>query len=346
MGQVIGHLWDQLVKLLGILKTSSLIEQPAVAPIAVNYHFSRKCNYACGFCFHTATTSNKLPLEKAKDMISQLAQAGCKKLNFAGGEPFLPDHTGKDNYLGEMVKHAKLCGFESVSIISNARYVKEEWIAKHAQYLDILGVSCDSANDSTNDTIGRGKDSRHTEHIKRAAALCHKYKIMFKLNTVVNSFNHEEDMSALVNEIRPMRWKLFQVLAVEGENQNNGRGAKRDVAEFLITKEQFDAYVERHKLSIAKPEIMKEEDNDTMQSSYVLVDENGCFLDCSTGSKLPTKPILEVGVQAAWRELTKSAGGGFDQRAFLRRDGQYAWTNTQHCAAGGAAVDIEDLGKM
>jgi radical S-adenosyl methionine domain-containing protein 2 len=92
---------------------------------------------------------------------------------------------------------------------------------------------------------------------------------------------------------------------------------------------------------------MKIEDNDTMQSSYVLVDENGCFLDCSTGGKVPTRPILEVGVQEAWRELTKSAGGGFDKEAFHRRDGQYAWTSpsTQPCAAGGAAVDIEDLGK-
>jgi radical S-adenosyl methionine domain-containing protein 2 len=337
--------WYHLAEILSIFSRPALVEQQTAAPIAVNYHFSRKCNYECGFCFHTATTSNKLPLEKAKAMISELAVSGCKKLNFAGGEPFLPDHTGKDNYLGEMVKHAKHCGFKSVSIISNARYVKEEWIAKHAAYLDILGVSCDSADDATNDKIGRGKDSRHTEHIKRAAALCHKYKIMFKLNTVVNSFNHNENMTALVNEIKPMRWKLFQVLAVQGENQNNGRGAKRDVAEFMITNEQFNAYVERHKHSIADPDIMKIEDNDTMQSSYVLVDENGCFLDCSTGGKVPTQSILEVGVQEAWRELTRSAGGGFDRDAFHRRDGQYAWTNTPPCAMGGAAVDIEDLGK-
>ena len=32
-------------------------------PVSVNYHFTRKCNYSCGFCFHTAKTSYVLPLE-------------------------------------------------------------------------------------------------------------------------------------------------------------------------------------------------------------------------------------------------------------------------------------------
>ena len=38
----------------------------AVVPLSVNYHFTRQCNYSCGFCFHTAKTSFVLPLEKAK----------------------------------------------------------------------------------------------------------------------------------------------------------------------------------------------------------------------------------------------------------------------------------------
>ena len=35
-----------------------------IIPISVNYHFTRQCNYSCGFCFHTAKTSFLLPLEK------------------------------------------------------------------------------------------------------------------------------------------------------------------------------------------------------------------------------------------------------------------------------------------
>lgn len=45
-------------------------------PVSVNYHFTRQCNYKCGFCFHTAKTSFVLPLEEAKRGLLLLKQAG------------------------------------------------------------------------------------------------------------------------------------------------------------------------------------------------------------------------------------------------------------------------------
>jgi hypothetical protein len=53
-------------------------------PISVNYHFSRKCNYECGFCFHTAKNSNILELDQAKIGLAKLKEAGMRKINFAG----------------------------------------------------------------------------------------------------------------------------------------------------------------------------------------------------------------------------------------------------------------------
>lgn len=47
-----------------------------VVPISVNYHFTRKCNYQCGFCFHTAKTSYMLNLEDAKNGLRKLKAAG------------------------------------------------------------------------------------------------------------------------------------------------------------------------------------------------------------------------------------------------------------------------------
>lgn len=64
-------------------------------PISVNYHFTRKCNKECGFCFHTAKTSHVASPEEAKHGLSLLKRAGMRKLNFAGGEPFLyPKYLG------------------------------------------------------------------------------------------------------------------------------------------------------------------------------------------------------------------------------------------------------------
>lgn len=45
-------------------------------PLSVNYHFTRQCNYKCGFCFHTAKTSFVLPLEDAKRGLLLLKEAG------------------------------------------------------------------------------------------------------------------------------------------------------------------------------------------------------------------------------------------------------------------------------
>ena len=53
-------------------------------PLSVNYHFTRKCNYECKFCFHQAKTSYHLPIEEAKRGIVMLVEAGMKKINFSG----------------------------------------------------------------------------------------------------------------------------------------------------------------------------------------------------------------------------------------------------------------------
>ena len=48
----------------------------SLVPLSVNYHFTRKCNYSCGFCFHTAKTSFHLPLDEAKRGLRALRDAG------------------------------------------------------------------------------------------------------------------------------------------------------------------------------------------------------------------------------------------------------------------------------
>lgn len=53
----------------------------SVTPRSVNYHFTRKCNYSCGFCFHTATTSFYLPPEDAKQGLKLLQERGELRLD-------------------------------------------------------------------------------------------------------------------------------------------------------------------------------------------------------------------------------------------------------------------------
>lgn len=327
---------------------SQSVLRELLANAAVNYHFTRKCNFGCKFCFHTTKSEDVLPLSDALVMLQQVRDVGVEKINFAGGEPFLPLY---HEYLGAMVKHCKeTMGYESVSIISNNSTINEAWLQKYGKYLDILGISCDTIDPSTNLAHGRYAKgnigpSKELNRLGKTAELCRKYGIKLKINTVVTKVSKDEIMAELINKIQPMRWKVFQVLPLKGENyydegEDGGKGdrsseaseskskkqstkKKGDVRKLLITKEEFDQYINRNRSLLDNPNILKDESNEVMQSSYLLIDEYGRFLDSSTGSKLPTKSILEVGVAVAFRELARSKGGGFNKEMYLQRDGFY-----------------------
>ncbi|XP_050432677.1 radical S-adenosyl methionine domain-containing protein 2-like [Adelges cooleyi] len=88
-----------------------------IVPKRVNYHFTRACNYRCGFCFHTGTTSFVLPVEDAMRGLGLLKDAGMEKINFSGGEPFIHQ---RGRFVGELVAYCKrTLGLDSVSIVSN-----------------------------------------------------------------------------------------------------------------------------------------------------------------------------------------------------------------------------------
>jgi len=56
------------------------------------------------------------------------------KVNFSGGEPFLPNG---GRFVGELVKYCKLeLGLPSVSIVSNGSLVREKWFEKYGQSRD------------------------------------------------------------------------------------------------------------------------------------------------------------------------------------------------------------------
>ena len=280
-------------------------------PISVNYHFSRKCNYECGFCFHTAKTSHVLTLEQAKEGLTRLKEAGMKKINFAGGEPFL-----YPKFLGELVVFCKqTLGLESVSIISNGSLIKENWMEKYAKYLDILGISCDSFDEKVNVKIGRGT-GKHIENIFKVRNMCYEHNIKFKLNTVVCRYNFMEDMNDFIERLQPFRWKCFQVLIVKTENDGDDASI-RNAQTFTISDEEYELFCQRHQ----KQSSFIKESNTVMRSSYLILDEYMRFLD--KGDKNEYKisdSILDVDVSVALGQIN------WDNDSFHERNGHYDWT--------------------
>lgn len=162
---------------------------------------------------------------------------------------------------------------ESVSIISNGSLIREKWLKKYGEYLDILGISCDSFIESVNVKIGRGV-GRHIENIFKVRQLCYDYNIKFKLNTVVCRYNFMEDMNESVARLDPFRWKCFQVLIVKTENDGKNE-AIRNGHNFTITDEEYELFVKNHE---NQPSFVKEP-NSVMKSSYLILDEYMRFLD-------------------------------------------------------------------
>lgn len=74
--------------------------------------------------------------------------------------------------------------------------------------MDILAISCDSFNEDVNVLIGRGQGKlNHVENLQKLRGWCRDYKVAFKINSVINRFNVDEDMRAQIRALNPIRWK-------------------------------------------------------------------------------------------------------------------------------------------
>ena len=273
-------------------------------PLAVNFHLYKPCNYRCQFCFATfRDVEGVLSLEDAKRLITQLREAGCDKLTFAGGEPTLHPH------LGELLVHAKEEGLVTSLVTNGARL--ERLLETHPEVLDWVALSVDSGDEETQKKLGRG-NGKHVQRACALAALCRDRQIRLKLNTVVTRLNWEEDLSWLVRSIQPVRWKVFQVLRVEGQND----GA---VEPLLITGEEFRAFLRRHEHLATEGYPAVSEANEAMLDSYVMIDPVGRFYGDTGGKHRVSPPILEVGVAEALATV------GYREEQFEARGGRYDW---------------------
>ena len=275
-----------------------------MTPISINFHLYKPCDARCTFCFATfRDVEGHLRLDDARRLLDALRAAGGEKITFAGGEPTLHPH------LGELLVHAKELGFVT-SIVTNGSRLAP-LLDGHAAELDWVALSVDSAVERVQRRLGRG----HGDHVARVcvlAARCHAVSVHLKLNTVVTALNCDEDMRALVRELRPERWKVFQVLRVEG--QNDGR-----VEPLLVSRERFETFVRHHVSLTAEGIVVVAEDNDAMEDSYVMIDPLGRFYGNHGGRHVVSAPILSVGVTRALAQV------GYAAEKFAARGGRYAW---------------------
>lgn len=70
-------------------------------------------------------------------------------------------------------------------------------------------MSCDSFVEEVNKLIGRGQGKKnHVEKLMKIRKWCRDYNVAFKINSVINHYNKDEDMTKEIEMISPIRWKV------------------------------------------------------------------------------------------------------------------------------------------
>ena len=281
---------------------------------SVNFHLWKPCNMKCRFCFATfqdvgqdVLPKGHLQREGCLAVVEALASAGFDKINFAGGEPTLCP------WLPDLIRRAKEVAL-TTSIVTNGSRITPEWLDCVGNSLDWAALSIDTVDPEKLEASGRTtRDGPLTEDDYLGVIdLLKERRIRLKINTVVSRSNCEEDLTDFIARVLPERWKLLQVLPVSG--QNDGL-----VDDQLVTPEEFAAYVARNRRVEDLGVAMVPEDNGLMTGSYVMVDPAGRFFDNTTGTHEYSRPIIEVGIDAALREVS------VDPDKFRLRDGLYDW---------------------
>ncbi|MHA2245420.1 MAG: viperin family antiviral radical SAM protein [Candidatus Hodarchaeales archaeon] len=271
-----------------------------VPPICVNWHFWPYCNFSCSYCFaRTLQKISPIPQKVATTIPSLLARHGTQKLTLTGGEPTLC------SYLPNLIESAKTADLTTM-LVSNGSRLSESIFEDSLNSLDWLGLSLDSSNELINQELGRGKGDLISKII-HAADKAREIGVKIKINTVVSALTWNTDFSSILEIVKPDRWKVFQVLCVEGENETQFQ-------ELHVTSDQYHSFVNRH--TKYNPII---EEMEAMRGSYIMLDPQCRFFQNTTGRLEFSKSICDIGVTSAIN------GVGWDYNKFLARGGVYDW---------------------
>ena len=283
-----------------MIKKKYDIARHEIKPISVNWHFWPWCNRKCRFCFVTFQNIKKIPpKENTFNVPRMLEDAGTEKLTLVGGEPMLCP------YIGDLLIAAKDCEL-ATKIVSNGTGFTDKFLKKYHNYIDTVSLSLDSSYNDVETQLGRGNG--HVNLIREVTQKIREFDISLQINTTVTKLTYQEDMHTIINELKPFRWKVFQVLPIEGEN--DGR-----VDDLLITDEEFDLFKRRHS------DILQGifECNDDMIGSYIMLDPIGRFFQNDTGKYVYSDSIFDVGVITAFQQVV------WDKQKFEDRGGIYDW---------------------
>lgn len=276
-------------------------QQYAQAFKSADWHLTTECNYNCKFCFAKHLDKEIRDLNLIKKCLRQLKVIGIEKINFAGGEPLLHP------LFLEIIKTAKDMDFV-VSVLSNGYYLNKNMIYELSLYVDWIGFSVDSANEAVEVSLGRG-NGNHVKHIVELSDIVHKAGVKLKINTTVTKLNWAEDMRPFIKILRPERWKVFQVLHIEGQNN-------RYFNELSVTDMEFSHFKSINQECPWGTKTVFERNKD-MIGSYFMLSPGGMVFSNRNGSNYSLTSLEDV--------QKRNIAQILDVQKYAERGGIYSW---------------------
>lgn len=265
-------------------------------PDTMNWHITYQCNYSCSFCFFRNPDGRKpqsprleMTLEQAYGILDEVKAAGIRRINYAGGEPTLVKE------FPSLVDYSHNLGL-SVSVVTNGTGLTGKLLTSLEGKISAIKLSIDSSSESTEKNLGRG----FGYHIRNTIAVSKRVRdkgIRVMANTVVTSLNYTDDIHDLIRLIAPVRWKVFQVLPIDGQNLVEYEMLK-------VTKSQFEKFVKLH----SDIPSMLPEDNNLMTESYLMMDPKGRFFQNSGSRYKLSTSVLDVSIKDAFEEIAFNQG--------------------------------------
>lgn len=290
-------------------------------PPCVNFHAWPGCDMDCRFCFSRSIDAGpdcRPGQVRRAEAVVVAAILGKKfqKVTLAGGEPTICP------FLLDLCRAVRAGGAICALTTNGAMLVRNPTLLDSlAGLVQWIAVSVDSTVPATHAALGRalgGVPLNRDQYVVLGRAIRER-GIGLKVNTVVTRLNVMEDMSDLVSEMGPRRWKVFQAIRIDGSND-------RFHDDLAVSADDFRDYVRRHRVSLGG--IVVAEDADAMTASYAMVSSTGRFFDNSSGRYTRSRRILDVGIEEAFSDVR------FDMDKFLARCGTWSWGTAR--AAGGA----------
>jgi len=269
---------------------------------SANWHLTDRCNYSCRFCFMKKLPGRETDLPGGRKVIDSLHEMGITKLNFVGGEPLLHPH------LRNFAALAKDCGM-TTSVVTNASMLTDQRILELKPSVDWIGVSVDSGLEEVEATLGRG----HGKHVGNAVRACRSIKregIKLKVNTVVTKLNFDEDMRPLIAQLQPLRWKVFQMLVIAGQNEEHQTMLAPSEIEFETFKRI------NREIALESGQAPTFESSEEMVDSYLILAPDGSVIR-NSGHKYEFVPLETV--------LRSGPDGIVSRRAYHTRGARYQW---------------------